>query len=302
MPALHGWGVPGYTNFDELLDTAELDAVCLFLPHHVHLEYVSRVAERGLPIFLEKPIAANLNDARGITEICRKRRVTLLVGHNGLFHPPFERCVEFVRKGWLGRPLFARGFWCGWLHLEPWDFRRHRQQTGGGCWIDAGGHMIYRLREMFGTVTDVTGLLAKLNRPEVEGEDLATACLRYESGAIAELSVSYGLKMSGYQSVWPGGYERAIEIYGDKGAIVYTISPDPELRYFSEIPEAMPPDWQGWLHHRPCEPFTESFQHQMSHFIDCLDGKTEPRVTGEDAVETLQVVLSLYEKAEIDHG
>lgn len=290
------WNVPVFTSLEELLAAVDVDALCLFLPHHVHREYVAIAARHRKHVLLEKPIAHTREDARAIADIVRQSGITLLVTHTGLFHPAFQHVVEFVRKGWLGRPLFARGVSAGWLTFRPWDFRLKKDQTGGGCWVDAGGHLVYCLREIFGEVENVTGFTGRLARPEMEGEDHAVAVLRYKSNAIAELFVSYGHKMPGYQHDWPQGYLNSIEIYGDRGAIQYVISPEPQLRYFSESPEAMPPDWQGWLTCQPAEPYSYSFQAVLKHFLDCLDQEAKPLVTPADALATLDVLLRLYEQ------
>lgn len=290
------WGVPGFGSFQELLANVETDAVCLFLPHHVHLENVALAAEAGKPVLLEKPLAGTLTDARAIADIVARTRIQLFLTHTGLFHPAFEHVLDFVRKGWLGRPVYGRGISAGWLTFRQWDFRLKRRETGGGCWVDAGNHLVYCLREIFGEVERVTGITARLTRPEMEGEDHAIGVLKYKSGAIAELFVSYGHKLPGYQHDWPQGYLNAIEIYGDQGAIRYVISPVPEISYFSEIPEAMPANWQGWLTYIPSEPYSYSFQAVMAHFLDCLDTGQVPRVTAQDGLDTLDVLLKLYEK------
>ena len=55
--------------------------------------------------------------------------------------------------------------------------------------MDAGGHLVYCLREIFGEIESVTGYTARLSRPEMEVEDHAAATLRYRSGALAQLFV-----------------------------------------------------------------------------------------------------------------
>ncbi len=289
------WNVPGFGRFEDLLKNVEIDAVCLFLPHGLHVEFVSIAAAHKKSIFLEKPIAVTVEDAQRITQICETAGITLLVAHNGLFHPAFEQVVEFVRRGWLGKPLFAHGISAGWLTFRPWDFRLSIKQTGGGCWIDAGGHLVYCLREIMGEAAAVTGSTARLARPEMEGEDHAAATIRYQSGALAQLFVSYGHKIPNYQHDWPLGYINSIQVHGTLGAIEYVISPEPRLRYFSEIPEAMPPKWQGWLTHQPLEPYTSSFQYELAHFLDCLETGARPRVSGQDATEVIRTLRMLYE-------
>jgi len=134
----------------------------------------------------------------------------------------------------------------------------------------------------------------------MEGEDHAAATLRYRSGALAQLFVSYGHKLPGYQLDWPLGYLNSLEISGDKGAVQYVISPEPRVSYFSEVTEAMPEEWQGWLNHQPAEGYGYSFQAALAHFLDCLDTGAKPRVTAEDGLATLDTLLRLYEHCEME--
>jgi predicted dehydrogenase len=288
------WDVPGFASFEELLKTVEVDAVCIFLPHDAHVEFVTLATRFGKAIFLEKPISATLEEAEQINRVCREAGVRLMVAHNGLFHPAFERMVALVREGFIGRPLFAQAKSTQWLDFRPWDFRLSKEKTGGGCWMDGAGHLVYRLREIFGEVAEVSGMTGKLVREEMEGEDFAAAVLRYQSGALAQLMITYGMKLPGYEHDWPQGCEQSIVISGDRGALEYSICPRPGLRLFSEVEGGRSPALQGWIEQATPEPFEFSFVRQLAHFLDCLDSGAESRVTGEDAVKTLKVLLALY--------
>src|ERR1017187_3501413 len=63
------WGVPGFESFDRILREVAPDAVCLFLPHNVHLQYVTIAARAGKPVFMEKPVAGTREDSRKIIEV-----------------------------------------------------------------------------------------------------------------------------------------------------------------------------------------------------------------------------------------
>ena len=270
------WNVAGFTSFSQLLQQVELDAVCLLLPHHVHLEYVTQAAEHGLPVFLEKPIAATLDDAREDHLGLRRARGDP-DGRPQWPVSPGVRADGGIRQEGLARPTPVCQVYVRRLAgIPPLGLPAEQEGDGRRLLDRRRGHLVYCLREIFGKVAEVSGYIAKVSRPEMEGEDLATVNLRYESGALANLVVSYGIKLPGYQLDWPQGYEQSIEVYGDKGAITYTISPEPQLKYFSEVPEAMPANWSGWLSHKPAEPYTSSFRREMEHFIDCLDTGGRP--------------------------
>jgi predicted dehydrogenase len=69
------WGARGHTDYREMLEREELDAVCLFVPHDLHEQYVARAAEKGYPVFLEKPLATDLDACRRMVESCRRHDV-----------------------------------------------------------------------------------------------------------------------------------------------------------------------------------------------------------------------------------
>lgn len=290
------WGAPGYTSYRELLERETLDAVCLFIPHDLHEEYVGLAAEKGLPVFLEKPLATDLESCRRMVEACRRRDVLLMVAHNGLFHPAFERIVELVKGGAIGKPLFAQAKSTQWLFFKEWDFRLSRAKTGGGAWFDCAGHLVYRLRELLGEVEAVAGLSGNLTRKEMEGEDHAAAVLRYASGAMAQIFVTYGLRLPGYEHDWPNGCEQSILLSGDRGAIEYAICPESHIRLFSEVDGFRSPVVQGWITEDIPLGFNHSFFRQMSHFLDCLEDKATCRVTGEDALATVKTLLKFYDQ------
>jgi len=288
------WGIPGYTGFSDLLDDISIDAAVILLPHDAHLENIRIAAEAGVPVFLEKPLAATLADADAIVTLVEGSDLLLFVAHNGLFHPAFDQLLNAVRQGWIGKPLFAKGTSAGWLNFREWDFRKSKAKTGGGCWLDAGSHLVYCLREVFGEVRDVRGFASNLARTEMEGEDHACVSMQYESGAMAQLFVSYGHKLPGYEHDWPQGYLNSIEVYGDAGAVQYVISPVPQLNFFSENTSVMPKEVRGWLSSQPALPYSFSFQAEMVHFLDCLEGMAVPRVTARDSREVLRTLFKLY--------
>lgn len=295
------WKVPGFTDIDRMLDAVKLDAVVVLLPHDIHLEVMQKCLARKLPVLLEKPLAANLADAEKIVELVKEANVPVLVGHNGLFHPAFDQVAEFVNQGWIGKPLMGSAKSLQWLGFKPWDFRKSKEKTGGGAWVDCAGHLIYRLNAILGNAQDVAGFTSHLARNEMEGEDSAAAVIRYPSGVIAQIAVSYGCKLPEYEKDWPRGCEQMLMLSGDKGMVEYHICPTPLLRFYTELPGS-PIAKQGmWTELNIQEPFEVSFDRQMRHFLNCVLGKEKPQVTAEDALHLLTTLLSLYKTSGATH-
>jgi predicted dehydrogenase len=252
---------------------------------------------RQLPVLLEKPLAANITEAEQIVELVNKAGVPVLVGHNGLFHPAFDQVVKFVNEGWIGKPLMGSARSLQWLGFKPWDFRKSKEKTGGGAWVDCAGHLIYRLNAILGDVQDVAGFTSHLARNEMEGEDSAAAVIRYPSGVIAQVAVSYGCKLPEYEKDWPTGCEQMLMLSGDKGMVEYHICPTSHLRFYTELPGSPVAKPGMWTELNIQEPSEVSFDRQMRHFLNCVLGTEKPLVTAQDALHLLRTLLSLYESA-----
>jgi predicted dehydrogenase len=289
------WGATGYCELEDMLDNTELDAVVVLLPHHVHLPVLRTLLARRLPVLLEKPVATKMDEAETIAKLTAEADVPVLVGHNGLFHPAYHRILEIVEKGWIGQPLFGSARSLQWLEFKPWDFRLKKEETGGGAWIDCAGHLLYRLDGIFGPIAELTGHSSSRAREEMEGEDTALATVRYAGGAVAQVMVSYGCKLPGYEHDWPHGCEQMMMISGTKGALEYHICPESKIRLFSEIPGVMPDLGSGWLEIAVPESFEVSFDQQMAHFLDCVEGRATPQVTTSDASRLLEDLLRYYD-------
>lgn len=289
------WNVPGFNSVDKMLDEVKLDAVVVLLPHDIHLEVMKKCLAKKMPVLLEKPIAANVGEAEEIVKLVDEAGVPVLVGHNGLFHPAIDEVVRFVEEGWIGKPVMASAKSYQWLEFKPWDFRKSKEKTGGGAWVDCAGHLIYRLNAVLGEVRNVAGFTSHLARKEMEGEDTAAAVIQYPSGVIAQVAVSYGCKLPEYEKDWPAGCEQMMMISGDKGMVEYHICPTSHLRFYTEIsgsPIAKP---GVWTEVEIKQPFELSFDNQMRHFLQCVLRREEPKVTAKDALALLKTLLSLYD-------
>lgn len=279
------WGVPGFADINALFANVDCDAALILLPHDCHEDAVRACTAHGKHILLEKPIASSIAEGRRIAEMTAVANVTLLVGHNGLFHPAFIAMQEAAEQGRIGKLISATAESSGWLHFRENDFRLSKKATGGGVWMDTGSHLIYSLRALLGEISESQGMTARLARKEMEGEDHALVNLRFASGALASIQASYGRKRPGWKVDWPDGYFLQITLWGDTGALRYTLCPEVRMEIFNN---------EAWEEFIPVTPFSDSFSAQLDHFCDCIDGSAQPRVSAEDALSVLNDLQSVF--------
>jgi predicted dehydrogenase len=188
-----------FTNYEELLKDPEVDAVVISLPTHLHAQCAKQVAEAKKHIFLEKPIATNIKEAKEIIFASRRNSVKLMVGYPLRFKTDFRALKQQVDSGIFGDieiahatyvscgPFFHRAEGYAPVPVPEWWF--NKDLTGGGVLMDLGSHMINLLRWYFGEITDIKSQLG--HRFNMDLEDSAICLARFESGTRAVMTVGW---------------------------------------------------------------------------------------------------------------
>ena len=91
-----------------MLDAADIDAVDICLPHHLHRDAIIAAAEAGTHILCEKPLCLTEEEAEQVRAAVQDAGVTLMCAHNQLFSPPVAKALELITSGMLGRVYEVR--------------------------------------------------------------------------------------------------------------------------------------------------------------------------------------------------
>ena len=292
------WGVNKvYKSIEEAVEATAIDAVDLCLPHHLHLDAVLKACAAHKHILLEKPIARTLKEAERILQTVGEAGVTFMLAHNHVFNPIVQKAQEIVRKELIGRVHLAKAASLGWFYFSPGDFRKSQDHTGGGALIDTGVHFIYILQLLLGAVQSVTTVQGRLVREEMEGEDTAVVALRFESGAIGEVTISYASRVPEWDRGFPEGWDQTVSLLGETGAVRFSLTED-TLWYYSEadMPSTLKPS-SGWTSVKIGNAYATSFYTEVAHFVAHIQEGTRPTVGGEEGKKALEVVEAAYQSA-----
>lgn len=123
------YSVAAMSPADALKDP-RIDAVVLALPPQHHAEFALAAIAAGKHVLVEKPIALNADDATRIVEAGERAGVAVMTGHVLRFHPAFEKLVEMVEAGDLGKLQYVHSHRVGLgkFHTENdalWDIAPH---------------------------------------------------------------------------------------------------------------------------------------------------------------------------------
>lgn len=175
------YGAPTFASHTELVDSARPEAIILAAPTEFHAPLGIELAGRGIHLLVEKPLAHTPDDGRRLLQAAEQAGVLLQVGHVERFNPAVREARRLVASGALGRvfQLTAR-------RLSPFPKRIYDV----GVVIDLATHDIDAMH--FITGSTVQRLFAETaQNAHSECEDMLAAVMRFESGAIGMLDVSW---------------------------------------------------------------------------------------------------------------
>lgn len=187
-----------YTDYRQMLDQEDLQAVYVCLPPFAHGDPEYAVIEHGLHLFVEKPLSTKLSVAQDISEAVNKAGIIACVGHNWRHMDITDRTIELMAGK---RPALGIGYWIGGTPGVPWW--RVKAQSGGQT-VEQTIHVFDIARYLMGEVTSVYAVASRGlvdDMPNYDVEDASAVTLTFESGAVATIFSScvadqgYGAEM-----------------------------------------------------------------------------------------------------------
>jgi len=196
------YGGEAYEDWRAMLDKVELDVVFICLPPFAHRDEVMVAAEKGVNIYIEKPIALDVKLAREMARAVEKHGVKSQVGYQSRFGAGVEKAKSLIDSGKVGSIGFVSGIsWFRFLRRDWWIDK----SKSGGQLVEQGTHLYDTLRWLCGDVERVYAEMDKLFYRHIEGmtiEDVSGVVLRFKSGAIGVVSITIGGVPHYPQSRW----------------------------------------------------------------------------------------------------
>jgi predicted dehydrogenase len=288
--------VPGATTYDTLagiLADADVDAVYIATPNHLHAEQTVAAAEARKHVLVEKPMALDAAQGREMVAAADRAGVKLMAAYMTLFNPAFQAAKRLVALGALGEIVSARGrhsYRMSPDSLSTANVWRLDPTHGGGPLMDVGVYSIFTLRELTGS------------RPR---QVVATGTVRQLHGKTAYDSIIFSyLTDDGTPGVIEANFtfnSSSYELEGTRGRFTLAghITQVIAGRLDAEL-------WPGVKPRRVSErvchevvpgglPEFANYLGEVEHFADCVLGDKEPISSGRIAVGDLAVADAVRE-------
>lgn len=318
------WGAPSaFTSHEQLLDTEGLDAVIIASPNAFHFEQAHAALQRGIHVYVEKPMTCTNAEAWALVREARERSLTLTVGCNQRFWLQHEWAKQLIDQGVIGEVKFARSSlhetWHLYQdHVAASNYRVTASEAVSGTLFDQGSHRVDLVTWLVGgrpsRVVGVARNVADRHVADEPIDDLAVVMIEMSNGAIGLMTSD---KFSPVVS-------NITEIYGTEGTI---FASSEAINPFQTVPLAVysardynwetlpsllrdyryPTDfWVSDLKQSPLPkrwttitpPREWSFTRMMNDFLTAIREGRPPLVSGEDGAHTMEVLCGVFRSME----
>lgn len=286
-------GVRVYERPGLLWESAgELDLVVIASPNRTHMPLALAALEAGLPVVVDKPLAASPADARVlVAEACRRQRL-LTVFHNRRWDSDFLTLSRLLRENALGEPKRFESRFERWRpEPKPGWRQQGAPENAGGVLYDLGSHLIDQALVLFGPVDSVYAELDQ-RYPGAEVDDDSFVALTHTSGMRSHLWMSSVAAHAGPR----------MRLLGSEGAFV-SLGLDGQENALREGSRPDLPDWpeasrggKGWIvvgaEERSLEAETGAYLRFYEAVTDALHNNGPAPVDPLDAVAGLDIVAA----------
>ena len=270
--------VYSYDEYDRAL--AEVDAVYIVVPNHLHREYAVRAAKAGVHVLCEKPTAVTEEDCEAMIEAANTAGVKLMIAYRLHFEEGNLEAVRLARSGDLGdlrifNSEFAQQVAEGNIRVtEP-------VEKGGGPVYDMGVYCINAARYLFqAEPTAVFATSASSGDKRFQNvEEMTTVIMRFPEERLATFTCSFGAAdISRYALIGTKGVLTADPAYEYASATKFetTIEGKSSRKKYSK---------------------RDQFAAELVYFSDCILQNKEPEPSGIEGLADVRIVRAIYESA-----
>ena len=293
-------GGTAYDDLDLMLADPKVDIVTICTPSGAHMDPAVAAANAGKHVVVEKPLEITLKRCDKIIEACQKNNVTLSTILPTRFHKASQLLKAAVDAGKFGTLTLGDAYVKWFRTQEYYDsgaWRGTWALDGGGALMNQAIHSVDLLIWLMGDVAESSANTATLAHERIEVEDVATATLKFENGALGVIEAT--------TAAFPGALKK-IELHGSHGSasiveedirsweFAKMTAKDKKIAAeFASVTEtgggAADPSAIGHAAHAA----------QFRDVIKAIKKGTKPSIDGAEGRRSVEVILAIYKAAEM---
>jgi predicted dehydrogenase len=283
------YGGRAFSTVEELLNSADIDAVSVCTANNAHASMTVAALEAGKHVLCEKPMATTLAECEAMVEASLKYGKKLMIAQNQRMMLEHIRAKELLESGTIGTPISFRTCfghsgpdnWSVDWGTGNWFF--NREKSGFGALADLGIHKIDLIQYLLNSnISKIQAMTATLDKHYPDGspvdvEDNVSCLCLMESGILGTITASW---------TYYGEEDNDTVIYGTKGIL--------KISCKTHSIEVLFENGDRMLYDLP----SQEVSGIIDSFVDCLVRDTEPSIDGKQVLHAMRVFFAAVESAQ----
>ena len=252
------------------------DAAIIASPASFHIENSIEILKANIPVLIEKPISDNFKKCSELKELIKSNRCLATVGyvlrHSKILHT-FKKIIS---ESDIGKSLYAE-IKCG-SYLPKWrkdvDYRESVSANsflGGGVLLELS-HEINYANWLFGPLKNVQSISTNSEHFDINVEDIAKIIAINNTNLLVNIHLDFCSDSN----------ERYCKLYGTLGFI--------NMDFNKQLITIKKNNSKNLIKIKVDENYDDMYINQMNNFLNCIENKTKPIVTIDDAIDTLKLI------------
>jgi D-apiose dehydrogenase len=283
------FGVPHFTDMNEMLDAVKIDLLDIATRMETHRELAAIAAKRGVAAVVQKPFAPSWEECVAIVDTARAHDHWLAVHENFRFATSMRNVKKAIDQGTIGKVTWARLSWR--TGFDVYRGQPYLAEVDRLVILDVGIHILDLARYFLGEV-DYLNCETQKRNPRTRGEDTATVMMKHASGAVSVVEATYGAKRG--DDAFP---ETMLEIEGEGGSII--VSKGEKMTVTTQgltFEDNIGGPLLSWTS-RPWHVSQEAVLHTNRHMAEAFRAGRPADTSAEDNLKTYALVEAAYEAA-----
>ena len=263
--------IPIVQSYEEVLANPSIDAVVLSTPATTHFHLAQKAFKQGKHVYVEKPLALEVNEGAKLVALAKEKGKTLMVGHILQYHNAVIKLKDLIDAGELGQIqyIYSNRLSIGKIRTEEnilWSFAPHDISV-----------ILMLLGEMPKTVCATGG-----NYLQQQVADITMTTMDFPNGVKAHIFVSWLHPFKEQKLVVVG--DKKMAVFDDVSKEKLFLYPH-KIEWLKRIPVASKAEAELV----PVEMF-EPLKAECQHFLACIENGSTPKTDGDEGLRVLQIL------------
>ena len=281
-----------YSSVDEMLNTENLDIVTVATPNGLHPEHIMKVANKGIHVVTEKPMAINLEDGLKVQNFCNAKKVQLFVVHQNRFNDTVQEIWKAIKSNRFGKiyMITSNVFWTRPQEYYDKEGSWHGTESlDGGAFYTQASHYIDLMQWLAQSKAKSVFSQLKTLARNIETEDSGSALIDWENGIIGSINVT--------MLTYPKNLEGSITIIGEKGTVKLGGVAMNQIEHW-QFSDELPNDKNIMeANYEPTSVYGYGHVRYYENIIDCFRKNSTPLVNDQEGINSLKLLSAIKESS-----